>query len=67
MAIAAHHRDLTDAEVGTIAVIKAAEQHFLEVLETAALRHPASGARERASAKTNVQQAAFWAVKSITD
>jgi len=62
----AHHRELTGDEAGTIAVVKAAEQHFLEVLETAALRHPSSGPRERALARTKIQEAAFWAVKSIT-
>lgn len=65
MAQAAHHRELSLDEAGTIAVVKAAEEHFLEVLETAALRHPTSGPRERALARTKIQEAAFWAVKSI--
>lgn len=66
MAAAAHHRELTAAEVSQIARVKQAEAQFLGLLEDLALFHQAAGPRERALAKTNIEQAAFWAVKSIT-
>lgn len=66
MAQAQHHRELSDKEVAAIKAVKDAEAAFLGVLDDAALLQPSSSPRERALARTNIEQAAFWAVRSIT-
>ena len=68
MSNAAHHRQLTDEQVAEIAEIKRLEVEMIDLVEHLA-RHKNNGPigqREFALAKTNLQQARFWAIEGIT-
>ncbi len=62
---AEHHRALTPEAVAEIAEVKRVEAEFLSLLANLAEHHP-DGRREVALAKTNLQQARFWAIEGIT-
>lgn len=54
------HRDLTEYEKGQIKIVKDAGLEFIEVCDMI------GKGREMSLAKTKIEEAVFWAVKSIT-
>lgn len=56
--------DLTPEQAAEAAQVALLEAEFLGLLANFAKHHP-NGGREIALARTNLQQAAFWAVKGI--
>lgn len=62
---AQHHRQLSPEQIAEIAEVKRLEAELLGLLANLAKHNPAGG-REFAAAKTNLQQARFWAIEGIT-
>lgn len=64
MSLAQHHLALSAEDVAEIAEINRIEADLLGLIANLATHHP-TGGREFALARTNLQQAVFWAVKGI--
>jgi len=65
--VPAHHRKLEAERLAEIAEVERLEAELVELLAHLARHKPGpAGAREFALAKTNLQQARFWAIEGIT-
>ncbi|MCY1648178.1 hypothetical protein OVA11_14230 [Caulobacter sp. SL161] len=58
-------RPVTAEQAAEVAEVERLEAELLGLLANLAKHHPAGG-REFALAKTNLQQARFWAIEGIT-